>query len=236
LIGGTRIDRQSLKQVAAQLDIPYETAKWQRRHAEPRLVDAILAEEVQTIITPIRPVIPYSEVEEDSRRGRRASGCSPVAHPTRKEAGQPAPASPQLPTGDQPPENDDQPPVEKHEPTARRGRLRRLAAVTAVLIGLAVAVVLGVADVVSAAPCPDTHQLTNVIDNLRNWLIGIIVTLATLFLTIGGIRYLLAGGDPSEIHKAKDTLKYGAVGFGVAALAPVLVSILKQIVGGTPCQ
>ena len=42
-------------------------------------------------------------------------------------------------------------------------------------------------------------SLSQVIDNLRNWLIGLLVALATLLLTIGGVRYLLAAGDPGAL-------------------------------------
>ncbi|WP_274518825.1 hypothetical protein [Streptomonospora alba] len=45
------------------------------------------------------------------------------------------------------------------------------------------------------------------------------------------MRYLLAGGDPGEVSKAKDTLKYSALGYGVAILAPILVEILRGFVG-----
>ncbi|WP_243717291.1 pilin [Actinomadura darangshiensis] len=75
-------------------------------------------------------------------------------------------------------------------------------------------------------------DLNEVINNITRWLVGLLVSLATLFLTVGGIRYLLAGGDPGEVGKAKDTLKYAAIGYGVAILAPVLVAILKGFVGG----
>jgi hypothetical protein len=37
---------------------------------------------------------------------------------------------------------------------------------------------------------------------------------------------------PGEVGKAKDTLKYAAIGYGVAALAPLLVGILRGFVGG----
>jgi hypothetical protein len=84
---------------------------------------------------------------------------------------------------------------------------------------------------VSAAAYAAPADLKTVIENLRNWLVGMLVALATLCLTIGGIRYLLASGDPGEVSKAKETLKYAAVGYGVAALAPLLVTILKGIVG-----
>ncbi|MBO2454359.1 hypothetical protein J4573_45240 [Actinomadura barringtoniae] len=74
-------------------------------------------------------------------------------------------------------------------------------------------------------------QLNQVITNIRNVIVGLLVGLATLFATIGGVRYILGGGDPSEIESAKRTLRYAAIGYGVAVLAPALVEILKGIVG-----
>lgn len=78
---------------------------------------------------------------------------------------------------------------------------------------------------------PGVTDLDTVITNIRNWLVGLLVVLATLLLTIGGLRYLLAGGDPGEVNKAKDTLKYSALGYLVAILAPILVQILRGFVG-----
>ncbi|PZG23642.1 hypothetical protein C1I98_36170 [Spongiactinospora gelatinilytica] len=86
----------------------------------------------------------------------------------------------------------------------------------------------GIAEAVTALAAP---SLAQVITNLRNVVVGLLVGLATLFFTIGGVRYILAGGDPSEVEAAKKTLRYGAIGYGVAVLAPVLVQLLKQIVG-----
>jgi hypothetical protein len=71
-----------------------------------------------------------------------------------------------------------------------------------------------------------------VFDNIRNWLVGILAGLATVFLTAGGVRYLMAGGDPGEREKAKGAFKSAAWGYGLAALAPLVVEILRGIVGG----
>src|SRR5215470_7786545 len=73
-------------------------------------------------------------------------------------------------------------------------------------------------------------SLNQVITNITKWLVGLLVGLATLLLTVGGVRYLLAGGDPGEVQRAKNTLKYSAIGYGVAVLAPLLVTILKGFV------
>ena len=73
--------------------------------------------------------------------------------------------------------------------------------------------------------------LEQVIDRLRTVLVGLLVGLATLFLTVGGVRYLFAGGDPGQVEKAKVTLRSAAIGYGLAALAPVLVRLLRYVVG-----
>ena len=76
-------------------------------------------------------------------------------------------------------------------------------------------------------------QIGTVVSNITVWIIGILAGLATLFLTIGGVRYLMAGGDPGEVEKAKGAFKSALIGYGLAALAPVVVTILKAILGIT---
>lgn len=75
-------------------------------------------------------------------------------------------------------------------------------------------------------------DIPTVIGNVTNWLIGILAVLATLMLTIGGVRYVLAAGDPAEVEKAKTCFKSAAMGYCLAVLAPVVVTVLKGLVGG----
>jgi hypothetical protein len=98
---------------------------------------------------------------------------------------------------------------------------------TVVIVGLIVAVATPAFGASTTAP-----TLNSVIDNLRNWIVGFLAALATLFLTIGGVRYLTAGGDPGQVEKAKTALKSAAIGYALAILAPLLVSILASVVGG----
>jgi hypothetical protein len=100
------------------------------------------------------------------------------------------------------------------------------------LLGVVAAVVLlmvWVAPPVVAQTADPT--LGQVIDRLRTVLVGLLVGLATLLLTVGGVRYLLAGGDPGQVEKAKITLRSAAIGYGLAVLAPVLVRLLRYVVG-----
>lgn len=111
-------------------------------------------------------------------------------------------------------------------PKPRRARaLRRL--VLGVLVAAGVLALL--APPALAADSGPT-SLSAVIDNLRDWLVGLLATVATLFLTVGGLRYLTAGGDPGQVEKAKIALKSALIGYALAALAPLLVSILAQLV------
>ena len=91
---------------------------------------------------------------------------------------------------------------------------------------------LVVATVIAAPAFADStaSSLTSLISNLTGWLVGLLAGVATLFLTLGGLRYLTAGGDPGQVEKAKIALKSAAVGYALAALAPLLVSILASLV------
>ncbi len=74
-------------------------------------------------------------------------------------------------------------------------------------------------------------SVTDVLNNIRDWIMGILAGLATVFLSIGGVRYVIGGGDPGEVEKAKTAFKSAGWGYGLAALAPLVVEILKGIVG-----
>ncbi|MFE3317525.1 pilin [Nocardia sp. NPDC059195] len=75
------------------------------------------------------------------------------------------------------------------------------------------------------------ESFDQVLDNIRNWLVGILAGLATVCLTVAGARYVLASGDPGEVEKSKTALRAACIGYGLAMLAPVIVAVLKSIVG-----
>ncbi|MFE9748234.1 pilin [Saccharothrix saharensis] len=74
-------------------------------------------------------------------------------------------------------------------------------------------------------------SVDQVLTNIRNWIMGILAGLTVVFLTVGFVRYIFAGGDPGELQKAKTAWKSAGWGFGGAALAPLIVEIFKGIVG-----
>ena len=60
-----------------------------------------------------------------------------------------------------------------------------------------------------ASPPLAADSISQVLSNTTLWIIGILGGLATLMLTLGGVRYLLANGDPAEVEKAKTALQVG---------------------------
>ncbi|MET8833540.1 hypothetical protein ABZV78_06455 [Micromonospora sp. NPDC004540] len=45
-------------------------------------------------------------------------------------------------------------------------------------------------------------SIAQVISNITGWVMGIIALVATMFLVIGGLRYMAAGGDPAQVEQA----------------------------------
>lgn len=82
------------------------------------------------------------------------------------------------------------------------------------------------------APPLAVDTVSQVISNTTLWITGILAGLATLFLVLGGVRYLMAGGDPAEVEKAKTSLRSAGKGYVLAILAPVIVTILRSLAGG----
>ena len=74
-------------------------------------------------------------------------------------------------------------------------------------------------------------SVDQVLTNIRNWIMGILASLATVFVSVGGVRYVIAGGDPSEVEKAKTAFRAAGIGYAMAALAPLVVTVLQGIVG-----
>jgi hypothetical protein len=117
-----------------------------------------------------------------------------------------------------------------HRKPHYRNAIRRAATILAVT---AAALTAAATPAVAADTTPlVVNDLPTVIGNLTTWITGIIAAVATLFLTIGGAQYLMAGGDPAQVERAKGSLKSAGIGYGLALLAPVILTILKNILGG----
>jgi hypothetical protein len=74
-------------------------------------------------------------------------------------------------------------------------------------------------------------RIVSILDSLRNALVAVLVTLSVVALTYAGVRYVIAGGDATGVEKAKGAAKSAVIGLVLALLAPVIVEIVKRILG-----
>ncbi|GIG63373.1 hypothetical protein Lfu02_77450 [Longispora fulva] len=116
---------------------------------------------------------------------------------------------------------------------ALRTRLRRATSWAAVLsTALAVLAVPAAALADPGGPAVlAATDLPGVISNIQAWLLGILSAIVTLYLIYGGVLWATAGGDPSQVERAKAAFKSALVGFALAILAPVFLQIVKGFVG-----
>jgi succinate dehydrogenase/fumarate reductase cytochrome b subunit len=117
-------------------------------------------------------------------------------------------------------------------PPRRATGARRTRILFATAAGLVVALCTTAGPAVAApVVLAEVASLNQLADNVRNWVVAILATIATAYLTIGGVRYLLSGGDAGEAERAKSAIRSAMIGYCLAILAPVVVAVLKSLVG-----
>ncbi|HET8884027.1 MAG TPA: hypothetical protein VFM68_00980 [Candidatus Saccharimonadales bacterium] len=70
---------------------------------------------------------------------------------------------------------------------------------------------------------------TGVFTTITNVLLFIIGAISVIMIIIGGLRYVISGGDSSNVTAAKNTILYAIVGVVVALLAYAIVNF---VIGG----
>ena len=55
--------------------------------------------------------------------------------------------------------------------------------------------------------------------------------LSVVFIFIGGISFILSGGDEEKIKQAVSTIRYAIIGLVITILAVIIVNAVSQIVG-----
>ena len=117
--------------------------------------------------------------------------------------------------------------------------------VPALLLGLSVAVPATVSAL--GDPCGDTLSIANgancaagtdqstgkglfedggIFETVSNILLFLVGAISVIMLIIGGIRYVISGGDQNQVTGAKNTIMYAIVGIVVAFLAFAAVNFV----------
>lgn len=77
----------------------------------------------------------------------------------------------------------------------------------------------------------DNGGLPNMFRTIINVFLYIIGAIAVLMIVIGGLRYVISGGDSSAVTGAKNTILYSVIGLVVAVLAYAIVNfVINELV------
>jgi hypothetical protein len=73
------------------------------------------------------------------------------------------------------------------------------------------------------------NTVTPVLENVMNWLLIVVGTVAIIAFVISGIQYLLSTGDQNAIETAKRNMKWSIVGVVVALMGMVILIFIYDI-------
>lgn len=75
--------------------------------------------------------------------------------------------------------------------------------------------------------------ITQIIQQIMNWLLALIGFLGIIGFVIAGILYLTAAGDEGQLEKAKSAMIWSIVGVIVALVGFVIIKAAGTLLGGT---
>ncbi len=75
--------------------------------------------------------------------------------------------------------------------------------------------------------CPaDLFGGTGIFKQITNTILYIVGVIAVIMLIIGGIKYVISGGDAKKVPDAKNTILYAIIGLVIAFLAFAIVNFV----------
>jgi len=69
-------------------------------------------------------------------------------------------------------------------------------------------------------------SVAGIFSTVANVLIFLVGAISVIVLIIGGLRYVVSGGNPAQVQGAKNTILYAIVGIVVALAAFAIVSFV----------
>ena len=74
---------------------------------------------------------------------------------------------------------------------------------------------------------------SGIFTTITNLLLFVIGAIAVIMIVIGGLRYVLSGGNSSSISAAKNTILYAVIGLVVALLAYAVIHFVLSSFAGS---
>jgi len=76
---------------------------------------------------------------------------------------------------------------------------------------------------------------TGLAQALSKWLLGILGSIALIFLVLSGIRYMASGGNEEQMTAAKKMFYASIIGIVIAVTSGLIINaLIRMFKGGTP--
>jgi len=72
-------------------------------------------------------------------------------------------------------------------------------------------------------------KIETVLDRITNWLLGILITVAVIFLIIAGFFFVTSVGDPERAKKARYFVLWALVGVVVGIASKAMVAFVQEV-------
>jgi hypothetical protein len=76
-------------------------------------------------------------------------------------------------------------------------------------------------------------KLNDIVKLVINIFSVVVAIVAVIMIIIGGLKYIMSGGDSGNITGAKNTILYAIIGLVIVALAQFIVRFVLEKVSGT---
>ena len=105
--------------------------------------------------------------------------------------------------------------------------------VFAVLVGSIVLPLLASAQIGGINPVTPLQDvsLINIINTIVNWMLGLLIALAAVFIMVAAFYYLTSSGDEEKLKSAKNLIIYAVVAIAVGAISKLIVTIATRLLG-----
>jgi len=108
--------------------------------------------------------------------------------------------------------------------------------VKVLILFLLAILILGIGSQCFAITIPnpiEAETISELIQDIADLVFWVALAIVPFMIIVGGIMFLIAGGDPQKVGRAKSLLFWSGVGLAVLLLAQAIAAVIETIIGGT---
>ena len=75
-----------------------------------------------------------------------------------------------------------------------------------------------------------SSDLSSLILNATNFILGFVASLAVLAIIWGGLKYVVSVGNPEDVSVAKKAIKYALMGLVISGLSYAIVRVMVDVI------